>query len=105
MYWICFGDSAKGLLRQARHDIAPEMAADHILALLDNYAEGDITDVTRRTAREEILMPRRGDPELDGDRLNQSIERHFEALGQLDEIDEAVMWYSLGQALVQCGLR
>lgn len=105
MYWICFGDSAKGLLRQARHDIAPEMAADHILALLDNYAEGDITDVTRRTAREEILMPRRDDPELDGDRLNQSIERHFEALGQLDEIDEAVIWYSIGNAQEQCGLR
>jgi len=105
MYWICFGDSAKGLLRQARHDIAPEMAADHILALLDNYAEGDITDVTRRTAREAILMPRRDDPELDGDRLNQSIERHFEALGQLDEVDEAVIWYSIGNAQEQCGLR
>ena len=105
MYWICFGDSAKGLLRQARHDIAPEMAADHILALLDDYAEGDITDVTDRAAREAILMPWRGDPELDGDRLNQSIERHFEALGQLDEIDEAVIWYSIGNAQEQCGLR
>ena len=105
MYWICFGDSAKGLLRQARHDIAPEMAADHILALLDDYAEGDITDVTNRATREAILMPRRDDPELDGDQLNQSIERHFEALGQLDEVDEAVIWYSIGNAQEQCGLR
>lgn len=105
MYWICFGDSAKGLLRQARHDIAPEMAADHILALLDNYAEGDITDVTRRTAREAILMPWHGDLELDGNWADKLTERHFEALGQLDEIDEAVIWYSIGNAQEQCGLR
>ncbi len=66
MYWICFGDSAKGTLRQARHDFAPEVAYDHILALYDDYAEGDITDVTDRAVREAILMPWRGDPELDG---------------------------------------
>ena len=105
MYWICFGDSAKGLLRQARHDIAPEMAADHILALLDNYAEGDITDVTDRAAREAILMPWHGDLELDGNWADKLTERHFEALGQLDEIDEAVIWYSIGNAQEQCGLR
>ena len=66
MYWICFGDSARGLLRQARHDIAPGMTDDHILALLDNYSEGDITDVTNRAAREEILTPGSGEPEPDG---------------------------------------
>ena len=105
MYWICFGDSAKGLLSVVRHDIAPEMAADHILALLDNYSEGGITDVTDRAAREAILMPWRGDPELDGSWMDELIERHFQVLDRLDEVDEAVIWYSKGNAQEQCGLR
>lgn len=105
MYWICFGDSAKGMLRQARHDFAPEVAYDHILALLDNYSEGDITDVTDRAARDSIIAPWRGDPELDGSWMDELIERHFETLDRLDEIDEAVVWYSKGNALEQCDLR
>ncbi|HJC13569.1 MAG TPA: DUF1835 domain-containing protein [Candidatus Agathobaculum intestinigallinarum] len=105
MYWICFGDSAKGTLRHARHDFAPEVAYDHILALYDDYAEGDIADVTDRAAREAILMPWRGDPELDGSWMDELTERHFETLTRLDEIDEAVIWYSKGNALEQCGLR
>lgn len=105
MYWICFGDSAKGTLRHARHDFAPEVAYDRILALLDDYSEGDITDVTDRAAREAILMPWRGDPELDGSWMDELAERHFETLTRLDEIDEAVIWYSKGNALEQCGLR
>lgn len=105
MYWICFGDSARGLLRQARHDIAPGMTDDHILALLDNYSEGDITDVTNRAAREAILTPWRGEPEPDGSWMDELTERHFETLARLDEVDEAVIWYSKGNALEQCGLR
>lgn len=105
MYWICFGDSAKGTLRQARHDFAPEVAYDHILALLDDYSEGDITDVTDRAVREAILMPWRGDPELDGSWMDELTERHFETLTRLDEIDETVIWYSKSNALEQCGLR
>lgn len=105
MYWICFGDSAKGTLRYARHDFAPEVAYDHILALLDDYSEGDITDVTDRAAREAILMPWRGDPELYGSWMDELTERHFETLTRLDEIDEAVIWYSKGNVLEQCGLR
>ena len=105
MYWICFGDSARGLLRQARHDIAPGMTADHILVLLDNYSEGDITDVTNRAAREAILMPWHGDPEPDGSWMDELVERHYETLARLDEVDEAVIWYSKGNALEQCGLR
>lgn len=105
MYWICFGDSARGLLRQARHDIAPGMTADHILALLDNYSEGDITDVTNRAAREAILTPGSGEPEPDGSWMDELVERHYETLARLDEVDEAVIWYSKGNALEQCGLR
>ena len=68
MYWICFGDGPKGLLSVARHDIAPEMAADHILALLDNYSEGDITDVTDRATASVSLPARRSGAgrQLDG---------------------------------------
>lgn len=105
MYWICFGDSARGLLRQAQHDIAPGMTDDHILALLDDYSEGDITDVTDRAAREAILMPGRSDPELDGSWMDELVERHYETLARLDEVDEAVIWYSKGNALEQCGMR
>ena len=57
MYWICFGDSAKGALCEARHDIAPELTADHILALQDDYAQGDISDVADRAAREAVIAP------------------------------------------------
>lgn len=105
MYWICFGDSAKGTLRQARHDFAPEVAYDHILALLDNYSEGDIRDVTDRVARADILMPWRGDPELDGEWQAEYQAQHWRTLDRLDEIDEALIWYAGGNALEQCGLR
>ena len=105
MYWICFGDSARGLLRQAQHDIAPGMTDDHILALLDNYSEGDITDVTNRAAREAILTPGSGEPEPDGSWMDELVERHYETLARLDEVDEAVIWYSKGNALEQCGMR
>lgn len=105
MYWICFGDSARGLLRQARHDIAPGMTADHILALLDNYSEGDITDVTDRAAREAILTPGSGEPEPDGSWMDELVERHYETLARLDEVDGAVIWYSKGNAQEQCGMR
>lgn len=105
MYWICFGDSAKGTLKQARHDFAPEVAYDHILALLDNYSEGDIREVTDRATRDSVLALWRGDPQSDGDWRDELTERHFETLDRLDEVDEAVIWYSKGNALEQCGLR
>ena len=105
MYWICFGDSAKGALCEARHDIAPELTADHILALQDDYAQGDISDVADRAARDSIIAPWRGDPELDGSWMDELTERHFETLTRLDEADEAVIWYGKGNAREQCGLR
>ncbi|MFR3786808.1 MAG: DUF3658 domain-containing protein [Agathobaculum desmolans] len=102
MYWICFGDSAKGLLRYVRRDLDD---AAHILAIGDDYSQGDITDVTDRDARYPVLAPWRGDPELDGDRLEEQIGRHFAALDQLDKVDEAVIWYAGGNPCEQCGLR
>ena len=105
MYWICFGDGAKGVLSMARHDFAPEMPSGHILALHDDYAQGDIADVTDRAARGSIIAPWRGDPELDGSWMDELTERHFETLARLDEVDEAVIWYAKGNAQEQCGLR
>ena len=40
MYWICFGESAKGCLSVARHRIAPDMPKEKIIALLDDYRAG-----------------------------------------------------------------
>lgn len=105
MYWICFGDSAKGLLSVARHDIAPGLTADHILALLDDYAEGDITDVSDRAVRDNSLAPWRSDLETDSDWPDELTGQHFKALDRLDEVDEAVIWYAKGNAREQCGLR
>ena len=65
MYWICFGDSAKGCLAMASKAMEPSLDVERILALADDYSQGDIRDVTDRAARAEILMPWRGDPELD----------------------------------------
>ncbi|MGI6180706.1 MAG: DUF1835 domain-containing protein, partial [Agathobaculum sp.] len=102
MYWICFGDSAEGALRYVRRDLDD---AAHILAIGDDYSQGDITDVTDRDARYPVLAPWRGDPELDGDWLEEQIGRHFAALAQLGKVDEAVIWYAKSNVHEQCGLR
>lgn len=102
MYWICFGDSAEGSLRYVRRDLD---GAAHILAIGDDYSQGDITDVTDRDARDPVLAPWRGDPELDGDWLDEQIGRHFAALDQLGKVDEAVIWYAKSNVHEQCGLR
>lgn len=105
MYWICFGDSAKGCLAEACKSLDAQMDAGHILALADDYSQGDIRDVTDRAARADILMPWRGDPELDGKWQAEYQARHWETLKQLDTVDEALIWYAGGNALEQCGLR
>ena len=105
MYWVCFGDSAKGCLAMARKALDPSLDVEQILALSDDYAQGDIRDVTDRAARADILVPWRGDPELDGKWQADYQAQHWKALEQLDEVDEAVIWYAKGNALEQCGLR
>lgn len=105
MYWICFGDSAKGCLAMARNVLEPSFDVEHILALSDDYAQGDIRDVTDRAARADILMPWRDDPELDGTWREDYQAQHWRTLDRLDEVDEAVIWYAGGNALEQCGLR
>ena len=105
LYWICFGDSAKGCLTEACRSLDVEMKAEHILALSDDYSQGDIRDVTDRAARADIVTPWRGDPELDGAWQTEYQARHWEVIDRLDEVDEAVIWYAGGNALEQCGLR
>lgn len=105
MYWICFGDGAKGCLGVVRKDLEPSLAAEHILALADDWAQGDIADVTDRAARADILTPWRGDPELDDAWQADYRARHWAALQQLDKVDEAVVWYAGGNPCEQCGLR
>lgn len=105
VYWICFGDSAKGCLAMARSTMQPSLDVGQILALADDYSQGDIRDVTDRAARTDILMPWRGDPELDSKWQAEYQAQHWAALEQLDEVDEAVIWYAGGNALEQCGLR
>lgn len=105
LYWICFGDSAKGCLTEACRSLDAEMDAEHILALADDYSQGDIRDVTDRAARADIVTPWRGDPELDGAWQTEYQARHWEVIDRLDEVDEVVIWYAGGNALEQCGLR
>lgn len=105
MYWICFGDSAKGCLEEACKSFDADMDAEHILALADDYSQGDIRDVTDRVARENILTPWRGDPELGGAWQTEYQVRHWDVIDRLDKVDEAVIWYAGGNALEQCGLR
>lgn len=62
MYWICFGDSAKGSLAMARSTMEPALDVEHILALSDDYAQGDIRDVTDRAARSDIIVPWQDEP-------------------------------------------
>ncbi|GAB2044055.1 hypothetical protein AGATL06_05520 [Agathobaculum sp. TL06] len=105
MYWICFGDSAKGCLSVARHRIAPDMPKEKIIALLDDYTQGDIRDAGNRAAREDILFPWREEESADHAWMQDYLDRHWEAFGRLDEVDEAVVWAAGGNAVEQCGLR
>lgn len=105
LYWICFGDSAKGCLAEVCRSLDAEIDTEHILALSDDYSQGDIRDVTDRAAREDILTPWRGDPELDGAWQAEYQARHWDVIDRLDKVDGAVIWYAGGNALEQCGLR
>lgn len=105
MYWICFGDSAKGILLLGKKAYAPEVPNDHVLALLDDYSQGDIRDAGNRAAREDILFPWREEQDADPAWKRDYIDRHWEAFGRLDEVDEAVVWAAGGNAVEQCGLR
>ena len=105
MYWICFGESAKGCLSVARHRIAPDMPKEKIIALLDDYTQGDIRNVGNRAAREDILFPWQEEQDADPAWMRDYIDRHWEAFGRLDEVDKAVIWAAGGNAVEQCGLR
>jgi len=104
VYWVCFGDSAKGILSMKRNDIAPEITNDHIISLYDDFSRGDIRDVEKPEKRLSIIMPWEDDPELDGEWIRDYISRHFDSLKQLEDIDEAIIWCGTN-AQEQCGVR
>ncbi|MDY3618656.1 DUF3658 domain-containing protein [Agathobaculum sp.] len=104
MYWFAYGDSAAGLLKCARSGLAPEMQADGIQPLLDDYSQGNISDVTDCAKRGPIIYPWYDDPELTDDR-EAMLQRHFkEALPALETCGEALIWYG-NLASEQCALR
>ena len=103
MYWICFGDSAKGLLQMARHELEPTLDKAHILALCDDLTRGSIADVTDRAAREQVLLPP-GERADDAD-WQEYLAAHWAAVDALDRVDEAVLWVGTYNAQEQCGLR
>ncbi len=104
MHWICFGDSAKGLLTCVKRKLAPGLIDLQILSLEDDYSQGDIQNPENEPARLGIITPWRGDPELGGDWLDEFASRHFESLRGLDSVDEAVIW-SGASPRDKCGLR
>ena len=101
MYWICFSDSACGMLRLARKDCAPELKPDHILALADDYSWGDLTDVTDCETRAPLLAQWSTQGEPPEGSFDEDMGAYF---GALDHVDEAVVWCG-ANAAEQCGLR
>ncbi len=104
MYWICFGDSAKGLLSCVKYELAPELTDSQILSIEDDYSQGDISEPENESARLDIITPWRYDPELGGDWLGEFASRHFETLRCLDSANEAVIW-SGASPRDKCGIR
>lgn len=104
VYWICFGDSAKGTLRCARGEMEDAPAFDQILALSDDLSIGDISNLTDREARKYTVCPWLDDPESSREDDEAYIDRYFQAdLPALDQVDEAVIWYG-DNAAEQCGM-
>ncbi len=104
MYWICFGDSAKGLLSCVKHELVSGLTDSQILSLEDDYSQGDISEPENECLRLDILTPWRDDPELGGDWLDKYVSCHFEALRRLDSVDEALIWCGTSPR-DRCGLR
>lgn len=103
MYWICFGDSAKGMLHMAMPDIGKTPERIRLVSLDDNLSIGDISDLRDRKARAFGICPWKDDPEFAGEGEN-CIRRYYEeALPAFEQADEAVIWYGDNPA-EQCGM-
>lgn len=104
MYWICFGESPGGMLKAARHSLAPELPAGHIVPLLDDLSQGDLAALDDADARGDILCPWAvGMGDAPGQR-DEYLRRHFQtSLPMLGQVDEAVIWYG-DNARERCGM-
>jgi len=103
MYWICFGDSANGMLLFARAELAPAMNRSRIISLIDDLSVGDISDLKDREARSFGICPWQDDPEC-ADSAEECVTRYFQkAIPAFEEVDEAVIWYGDNPA-EQCGM-
>ncbi len=103
MYWICFGDSANGMLLFARQALDPAMDRSRIISLIDDLSIGDISDLRNREARSFGVCPWRNDPEF-ADIAEECVTRYFQdAIPAFETVDEAVIWYGDSPA-EQCGM-
>lgn len=99
MKWLCFGESARGVLVCGRHEIdGPTLSSERILCLTDNAAIGDPGTLLDADARAFVFAMQYGD------RAQEMEARHFDALHALTT-DEApvVIWYG-DNAAERCGL-
>lgn len=103
MYWICFGDSACGMLAAARSELDPTMDMSRVISLVDDLSIGDISDLKDREARSLGICPWQNDPEF-ADSADECVTSYFqEALPAFEAVDEAVIWYGDNPA-EQCGM-
>ncbi len=103
MYWICFGDSAMGMLMFARSALAPEMDRSRIISLIDDLSIGDISDLQDREARSFGICPWQNDPEF-ADSAGEYVTSYYrKALPAFEAVDEAIIWYGDNPA-EQCGM-
>lgn len=103
MYWICFGDSANGMLLFARAELDPAMNRSRIISLIDDLTVGNISDLKDREARSFGICPWQNDPEFT-DNAEECVARYFQkAIPAFESVDEAVIWYGDNPA-EQCGM-
>lgn len=94
MKWICFSDSAKGILCTAKTQIMPELTPEDIILLQDDLSLGDISDLYNRDARKFSVCPWYDFPELADENLDEQLEEYYTSvLPSLDEVKEAVIFY------------
>ncbi len=103
MDWICFGDSAMGMLRLAMPLTGEKSEETRLIGLIDDLSIGDISDLNDRKARAFGICPWKNDPEFAGE-AERCVERYYErALPAFAKTKEAVIWYGDNPA-EQCGM-
>lgn len=103
MNWICFGDSAMGMLKAAAPALAEASNPIRVIGLIDDLSIGDLSDLNDWEARAFGVCPWKDDPEFAGE-AEACIRRYFEeAVPALEQAGESVIWYGDNPA-EQCGM-